>query len=238
MAVLMNPNITKNRIQNEIAYENTNRRNQFLRQTVQGIKNKFYFKNITISIIILILILILIFTIILPLAKTNDNLSPISETALLQCEILSKQRKECSSERVFCFQDSDCTRMCNVNSPYSCLNGVCMNERIITTTPIDECDSRMGLMPYLVGNPNFGIYKYVCKSVDPGIAVSNTKNLMCLNGPPIPINYLKEFPTISQCTCTDIVHIPATSIKRAHVECSEHFSDFVAITYNENLIAS
>lgn len=85
----------------------------------------------------------------------------------------------------------------------------------------------MGMITYLAGSVAFGNYVKICKSVDPGIAISNTDNLMCKNGT-ISVNYEKGFPLISECEdCEQQVTIPATLTKREHVECKNLFYDLI-----------
>lgn len=142
-------------------------------------------------------------------------------------QLVHQIRSDCNSEVVYCFNDADCRHGCQTRDHYACLNGICRNDRMLldNSTHDEQCLAHMGMMSYLVGNTAFGRYEYVCKSIDPGIAVSSTKNLMCNNQTqaPLPdINYMVELPTETMCHCNDneTAVVAATPNKRQHTECS------------------
>ncbi|QLI62455.1 PIF-3 [Dikerogammarus haemobaphes nudivirus] len=139
----------------------------------------------------------------------------------------SKGKLDCLSELTYCFVDSDCSNNC-INSEYTCSNGICKESIITSIDPSTECIPEKGMIGYLIGNTAFGSYEFVCKSVDPAIAISNTENKMCNPDPTFTFNYLEQFPTIEMCECSTKVLIPATSEKREHVECSEAFHDLIS----------
>jgi len=100
----------------------------------------------------------------------------------------------------------------------------------MTTIPENTCDATMGMIAFLVGSPAFGSFHFVCRSIDPGIAISTTENLMCNGEQNFGIDYLQQFPTIIQCTCPDLVPVPATSQVRRYGECNSQFADFVRLS--------
>lgn len=140
---------------------------------------------------------------------------------------INNVKNNCTETKTYCFVDQDCLQSCYNSSMYSCLNGVCKKSLINTTDAENECDPSKGIVGYLVGNPTFGTYQYICKSIDPGIAISVDENLMCKNDPTVDINYIEKFPSKYDCSCENQVLIPATSVKRKHVECDDNFYDLV-----------
>lgn len=136
---------------------------------------------------------------------------------------LEQEKKiDCQQKVTYCFEDSQCAQRCSNLSV--CSHGVCLNSNIFTTTaPINECDASKGVLTFFVGNPAFGVYEYLCKSVDPGIADDDIKkpNRMCTGGN-IDIDYTKSFPLMNNCNCPndfDMVIVPATSTVREYGVC-------------------
>lgn len=135
--------------------------------------------------------------------------------------ITMSNKANCNTTNVSCFDHTDCLSKC-VNVA-NCKFGSCVSTDLIP--PETECDVSMGMMAFLVGDPKFGKYSFVCKSVDPGIAISSTENLMCRcsSSGSMTINYLDRFPQITSCMCGDEKNaciVPATRVKREHKECS------------------
>lgn len=129
-------------------------------------------------------------------------------------------KNDCTETSTFCFNDINCIAACKNSNLMKCIKGKCRNQNIVESTINNKCNPKNGVTGFLVGNPSFGMYSFICKSVDPGIA-SVDDNLMCKNqNPPIEINYLKMFPTIQECTCKDKMLVPSTRVKREHYECS------------------
>lgn len=128
-------------------------------------------------------------------------------------------RQNCVEQTVTCFADEDCENICLGNRNVSCSNGLCRNDYVYKAQST-ECDPQNGFFGYLVGEPAFGRFSQECKSLDVGIATP-TENLMCRGGN-IDIDYRIAYPSMDNCTdCNGKVVIPATSVKRAHVECNE-----------------
>jgi len=170
---------------------------------------------------------------------------PLDANGLLTDESVdtSKPRVNCEFETQYCFTDGDCQRRCNANVAglgARCITGICKNELLIEQLPENNCDPRKGFVAYLVGNPALGQVSFICKTVDPGIAISvDGINRMCAGSiEPIDINYLKEFPYEKQCTkeiCPFPCLIPATSVKRSHIECNETFSLLITKGYDTEI---
>ena len=131
----------------------------------------------------------------------------------------------CDLEKTYCFTDDDCFKKC-VSTTSSCIHGIC-STNINTSNIINDCDPTKGILGYLVGNTALGTYSYVCKSIDPAIAISVNENRMCYGDKTYQIDYLKSYPSIYSCTCSNQVVIGATSEKRRHVECDSRYIDLV-----------
>ena len=85
-----------------------------------------------------------------------------------------------------------------------------------------------GMIGYLVGDVAYGKYYFICKSVDPGIALATYDNLMCKGQKDRMIDYTTKFPTINECLCINQSIIPATRNKRKHVECDNIYYELVS----------
>lgn len=141
-------------------------------------------------------------------------------------------RRECTNEITYCFSDNECTTRCIANTEYMCTNGICRNKRIITSIAENKCDASKGFIAYLMGDVAFGKYEYICRTVDPGIAISpDESNRMCLGGD-IDIDYLKQFPSMERCSCNgnndpERCVVPATENVRRHVVCDARYGDML-----------
>lgn len=152
-----------------------------------------------------------------------------SNTKQLTTKLYENTRIDCLNQKTFCFTDADCAIQCTYNVNYSCLHGICKNDVFRSSDPSDECSPQRGILAYMQGDSAFGKYKFICKSEDPGIAISTDTNLMCSGGK-IDIDYLKKFPAITDCKCEDdesMVVVPATLNKRRHVQCDKKLVGFV-----------
>lgn len=170
-------------------------------------------------IIILTCICVLLFV-------TNTNMVEILTDGELFKMLMSNffvNKINCETETTYCFSDAECNTKCTTSN--KCMHGICK----IETGYIDygdACDPKMGMLAYLVGNPSFGIYNWICKSVDSGIAISNVENRMCFNGS-MGYDYTRHYPSITSCVCDDKITIPATREKRKHVECNSIYADLI-----------
>lgn len=160
--------------------------------------------------------------------RDTDGENPERFTNKIQLE--KPERADCDNQQTFCFTDAECVQRCYVKAEYSCMHGICKNSRIIESNAKNKCDAKQGFIAYLVGNVAFGEYEFICRSVDPGIAVNvDEANNMCLNGD-ICIDYLKQFPAISNCTCgkiDDICIVPAMDNVRRYVVCDDRYGDLI-----------
>ena len=185
----------------------------------------------TVTFFILIFSILLVTIIIYPIREIKiKKLIKYDETDFynIKSKVMSENKKYCSNEISYCFEDSDCSIMCDTKNPYVCLNGICKNDKIITTAPENECDQKKGMIGYLVGNISYGKYDFICKSIDPGIALAVNNNLMCKGQQTLAIDYTTKFPTINQCSCINQSIVPATRNKRKHVECDNIYYELVS----------
>nr|WOZ57665.1 PIF-3 [Menippe mercenaria nudivirus] len=169
---------------------------------------------------------ILCFVILTTILLTGDRVTLKNETADIRTKgIFSNSKQDCSINKVYCFTDADCNSKCSDNQ-VSCMHGACSTD-VVVSGVTNECDPSKGVVGYLVGNTALGTYSYICKSVDPAIAISVKENRMCYGDDSYTFDYLQQFPSRYACDCTGKTLIPATSQKRAHVECDVTFHDLV-----------
>lgn len=156
----------------------------------------------------------------------NDKRPSLYHTALEH----GTMKYPCLTNETYCFKDSDCVKICTENDVFECDRGVCSlpNVDLLSSAQNDiKCDEKMGMVGFLLGDTAFGRFQKICKSIDPGISISNQINLMC-KSENININYLNRYPMASDCTnCDKKITIPATSMKREHVECNNPFYDMI-----------
>ncbi len=155
-------------------------------------------------------------------------IDPFKKPLDLSSILYNQARVDCNQQVHYCFEDSECSLACDYSTTYKCMHGICRNEVVRTEDVLNECDPKMGILAYMTGDTQFGRYQFVCKSEDPGIAVNTTTNLMCAGGD-IDINYTQVFPGIDSCQCPDdsTILVPATSVKRRHVQCDSRYVDLV-----------
>lgn len=192
--------------------------------------NTIHLKSITMFIIIFSVILV--FAIIFPIMEIKNKkvikYDEESDFYSINSHLISETKKYCSNEITYCFEDSDCSIMCDLKNQYICINGICKNNKIITTVPENKCDPSKGMVGFLIGTPSFGKYDFICKSIDPGIALSVNTNLMCKGQNNMLIDYISKFPTTNQCLCINKSIVPATQNKRKHVECDDIYHQLVS----------
>lgn len=167
---------------------------------------------------------------------SNSTFSPPSPPSAVMANVEVSKRRACTNELTFCFETAECRKKClhhTSNAEYACINGVCRNLQIVKSTrDADKCSLEKGLVAFLVGDRTFGTYDFVCKSIDPGIAITEATNLMCKGGS-IGINYVRKFPSVGDCRCAPASKclIPATSEVREHVQCDERYYDLLQRSY-------
>lgn len=155
----------------------------------------------------------------------NTAVLPSSRFNVNTGKLYGKGRRTCDMEKVYCFTDNDCVQNCTEGF-VNCVHGVCSTD-VSVTNANNECDPSKGVIGFLTGNTALGTYDYICKSVDPGIAISVKENRMCFGDSTYVVDYLQAFPSIYTCGCDGKIEIPATSEKRLHVECDPRFQDLV-----------
>lgn len=180
------------------------------------------------AIVCFVVIVGLLILIIVLMGKKPKSLVGNDVVELRTHELYGIGKSDCAYEKVFCFADGDCAKNCS-NAYSTCVKGTCTSD-IDTSSATNDCDPSRGLVGYLTGNTTLGTYEYICKSIDPGIAISVTENRMCYGDPSYSIDYLKTFPAVNTCQCEGRTTIPATSEKRLHVECDKTFHDLVPTT--------
>lgn len=134
-------------------------------------------------------------------------------------------QQNCDLETVYSMTDDDCNEYCRPPGKYVSRVGRCINALNFTTsTPeVDRCDPKLGVVSYIIGDPQFGETKVTCLSVDPGIQPDNVDkpNKLCVGGE-LSTNYLDTFPQLENCVCPDdhfLGVIRETSAIRTHGVC-------------------
>lgn len=177
----------------------------------------------TFKLVISIILIICVFYFFV-LILNNKDVFTINKKIVLGSNATQAPRIDCEQHVTYCFEDTDCAKLCQNISGSICRNGICLNTNVLNSTqPINECNAKRGVVTFFVGNTALGRYDSLCKSVDLGIAPDNPNetNNMCKNGN-ININYLESFPSIQNCMCppfTKSIILPATSIVRQYAHC-------------------
>lgn len=184
-------------------------------------KKPSYFIYLIICCIVIVAFVILITTMLSKRSKViNEDKIDINTGFLF-----GTSKQNCSLNKVYCFSDSDCSQQC-ADSYAGCVHGLCSTD-VVASAAKNECDPSMGVIGFLIGNTALGIYEFICKSIDPAIAISVSENRMCFGDSGYKFDYLQSFPTIHTCNCNGKIIIPATSEKRVHAECDSRFEDLV-----------
>jgi hypothetical protein len=179
------------------------------------------FAYISIVATLVFLILTIVF---LKYISTLEYDKTADANLIIDPQLEHRNRINCDQIPTYCFEDSNCSGICTIATTTRCSNGICINAAVINTTaPKNECDAAKGVITYFVGNPTLGRFDYLCKSIDLGIAPDDIDlpNRMCEHGN-IIINYLQQFPDVSQCTCTNgytRVMLANTSQIRNYADC-------------------
>lgn len=170
------------------------------------------------------MILIIFIFIILKYITSTQNLKLNNENIKLSGNQTKFQKKDCSVQTVYSTNDIQCSLMCLSPNVYISKNGVCVNALVNKSSIIEnKCSPEKGVLSYIVGDPQFGKSSILCLSIDIGIQPNDPmkNNIICKDGN-IDINYVKSFPNIKNCKCSDddfpaVIH--ATSNTRKHVTC-------------------
>nr|AHW98299.1 PIF-3 [Nilaparvata lugens endogenous nudivirus] len=137
-------------------------------------------------------------------------------------------KRDCNIERVLSMLDSQCDDICLGPDTFRSSNGVCVNTVVFEkSVPLDECNPKLGVVAYLIGDTQLGRTRLQCLSIDPGIQPNNpkAKNIICGENDDdgfTNINYLESFPQIDTCRCeytnqTPIVIANTESIRKRAV---------------------
>ncbi|UBZ25577.1 PIF-3 [Crangon crangon nudivirus] len=182
-----------------------------------------------------IVILVLCYIIFLILTGTKIHVD-LADMFKLETRLFGTTKKDCHTKTTYCFETKDCVSGCSgEGNDFTCMNGICRENDEVWSGVENICDPKTGFLGLLTGNTAFGTYKYICKSIDMGIATKvDEPNLMCKGQePPLPIDYVVEYPTLNQCACSKNAscHVPATSNKREHIECNSVYYDLIHSKY-------
>lgn len=184
--------------------------------------------------IVIVLVSLVILSIIYFINGPNPNTSAMNTFSKFnfKSEVEKGFKKvDCQTTDLYCFANSDCMKICKINDRFACIKGICKldKDEIVSDFKKEPCNNENGQFTFFVGDTAFGRFVNLCKSMDPGIAISNNVNLMCKDGEDnSKINYLIKNPQISDCkNCPKKILVPATFSKREHVECNNQFYDMV-----------
>lgn len=158
-------------------------------------------------------------------------------------------KHDCNVESLFSSNDQQCSVMCKNNGTFRSHNGICVNVLAFSEEDtLNSCDSKKGVLSYMVGDPQLGTTRLQCLSIDLGIQPNdpNNDNIICMGGKVggDGINYLVGFPQIQECDCGSInkilTIIPATSTVRRHGLCVDKKLETIIkhnnLSYNRNEI--
>ena len=171
---------------------------------------------------------ILIFIVLLGImVKNKPGGTPVKDFLKIKlANMIGLGRANCDVEKRFCFGVEDCVHNCQNSSSVGCINGICKTDLNIIPA-VNECDPAKGLIGFLDGNTALGTYEFICRSIDPGIAISVDVNKMCFGDPDFVVDYISAYPSIENCKCASQIVIPSTAQIREYVECNSDFIDLV-----------
>jgi hypothetical protein len=198
-------------------------------------------------VLTIILILVLILIVMSLLYSINPTKATDKNSFDLKLQQNSIAKRDCNNEIIYALDDVVCDNVCSSNGSFIAQNGFCVNELAAIEIPsINQCDAKLGVLAYYVGDETLGTANFLCLSIDPGIQPNDISqpNLMCKNGTLSGgINYLKHFPEMSDCYCMNndkflAVIIRGTSIIRDYVVCTNKnnmkaYTDGVGLTYTK-----
>lgn len=140
---------------------------------------------------------------------------------------VSRFKHDCSVELVYSIDDYQCATLCRGPIKYYSKNGTCVNSlvsHIKELTSTNNCNPKLGVLAYMIGDTQFGTIRLQCLSVDPGVQPDDVykPNKILLFGS-VNINYLEKFPTYMDGVCDEpkhvIVSIPNTRTIRSTGVC-------------------
>lgn len=158
------------------------------------------------SVGLLLLIILMCYVVLFILYNIRDfNKTDVHTADLVGGSQSEMHKRNCDVETVYSVTDSQCQVVCKPPGVFSSRNGACINVLAFSTdNALNKCDPKKGVLAFLLGDPQFGSTKTRCYSVDPGIQPDNPdgKNIICNHGS-INIDYVKSFPQLTDCQCTD-----------------------------------
>lgn len=130
----------------------------------------------------------------------TDGLRPMTSRLMASGAQSQAHRRDCDTELVYTWTDSQCRAVCKPPATYTSRNGACVN--MLNTRPTNGCDPVAGVLAYLVGDPQLGRTRTRCLSVDPGIRPDDPRapNLACTGGT-VAVDYTRSFPQPADCRC-------------------------------------
>lgn len=179
------------------------------------------------SVGLLLLIVLMCFVVLYILYNIRDLNGPDVHTGDLVGGSQSEMHKrDCDVETVYSVNDSQCQAVCKAPGVFTSRNGACINVLAFSTNNVlNKCDPKKGVLAFLLGDPQFGNTKTHCYSVDPGVQPDDPdgKNVICNYGS-INIDYVKSFPQLADCQCTDpsrsvLTFVTNTKEVRKHGVC-------------------
>ena len=137
---------------------------------------------------------------------------------------LSKNTKrDCAAETIFSMNDQHCNTICNTPGTYVSINGVCVDTLAFDESAVEnKCNPSKGKIAYLLGDPMLGRTEFWCLSVDLGIVPDRGEDNYLCSGGSMDIDYLLNFPQLSDCVCPQGMFIAAiknTSVVRLRGVC-------------------
>lgn len=203
--------------------------------------------NILGGILLIVLAVLLYYSvgIIRYMSRTNveENITTNDISRFLTNTVPEAQfKKNCTSEKLFCMDDSDCANFCltkNISQTFACQLGTCILQNQTTST--NNCNPTRGIFSVFVGDSELGRINQICKSVDPGVALSDGNNKMCKGSDEfglgeLGINYLDHIPSLRDCyeLCPEsFVPVHTNSIVRTYAECNSDVYELLNISYSK-----
>lgn len=159
----------------------------------------------------------------------------------------SSTMRDCQSETVYSMTDNHCRTQCKPPGIYNNVDGICVNVTELSEgAPYrDKCDPKKGVIPYVVGDGQFGTLDVRCMSIDPGIQPDNVylPNRICSgNVASVEIDYISQhgFPS-GPTACVKKI---AYSLKlrrlllfvRGALRVASHSSLIQSVIYRKNVV--
>lgn len=160
-----------------------------------------------------LLIVVVLLVLIVLLLKNISNITINNARVDFPGTQRESMKQNCDVETIYSVEDSQCEAICREPGVFRTKNGTCVNILAFSQEAVDNtCDPEKGVMAYLLGDPQLGRTKLLCLSVDLGVQPDNVvdPNTLCTDGS-IEINYIKSFPQLNSCKCSDDKILALTS---------------------------